>query len=56
MVTSYLDMLLRHIYSTSNILPRSYLASFELIRLEQKMAAEGRENTVFDMRGVVSCG
>lgn len=56
MVTSYLDMLLSHIYSTSNILPRSYLASFELIRLEQKMAAEGRENTVFDMRGVVSCG
>lgn len=56
MVTSYLDMLLNHIYSTSNILSRSYLASFELSRLEQRTAADGRENAVSDMREVITCG
>jgi len=56
MATSYLDILLNHIYSTSNTLLRSYLATFELSRLEQKVTADGRENAVFAMRGVISCG
>lgn len=46
MVISYLDMLLSHIYSTSNILSRSSLAAFELSRLEQKIPAGGREKTL----------
>lgn len=56
MVTLYLDMLLNHIYSTSNVLLGSYFASFDLSRLEQQIAADGRENSVFDMKAVISFG
>lgn len=32
------------------ILPWSYLAYFELLRLKQKTASDGRENAVFDRK------
>lgn len=56
MVTLYLEMLLNHIYSTPNILLGSYLALFDLSILEQQIAANGRENSVFDIKAVIICG